>query len=230
MADLVARWRCVDLKGVVARRFGATFSSRSGRLGMVVQDVVASWAGFCPICLRSTRFTARNSWFRDHLLCETCEGGSIPRERALMFVLRQLLLHWETLDIHESSPAPRGVSKLLSSVARGYVATQFWPNIPLGTLYRGIRCENLEDQTFPPNSFDLVITQDVMEHVFHPERAYQEIYLVHYVQGGTTFTLRLFTSTSCTQSGRLHQGKTDRLRTWQSRNTMATQLVGRIRW
>ncbi len=138
--------------------------------------IVASWAGFCPICLQQTRFTARDPWFREHLLCETCAGGSIPRERALMLVIRELLPNWAELDIHESSPAPRGVSPLLRTCAAGYVPTHFWPGVQLGTLHDGIRCENLEAQTFPPESFDLVITQDVMEHVFDPERAYAEIY------------------------------------------------------
>ncbi len=42
-------------------------------------------------------------------------------------------------------------------------------------MRRGIRCENLEDQTFADESFDLVITQDVLEHVLHPEKAFAEI-------------------------------------------------------
>lgn len=139
-------------------------------------SVVATWTGFCPICLQGTCFTAHDLWFRDHLLCQTCDGGSIPRERALMLVINQLLPHWAQLDIHESSPAPRGVSKLLASQAAGYVASQFWPDVPPGCMHHGMRCENLEAQTFTSESFDLVVTQDVMEHVFHPRQAYQEIY------------------------------------------------------
>ncbi len=147
-----------------------------GNILMDNRNVVASWPGFCPICLQQTRFTARDPWFRDHLICETCDGGSIPRERALMLVIRDLLPNWERLSIHESSPAPRGVSTLLSCRARQYVATQFWPNVDLGTMHDNVRCENLEAQTFTSSIFDLVVTQDVMEHVFHPELAYQDIY------------------------------------------------------
>lgn len=94
----------------------------------------------------------------------------------MMLVINQLLPHWTELDIHESSPAPRGVSRLLAAHAPRYTATQFWPGVAPGTLHRGIRCENLEAQTFESESFDLVITQDVMEHVFHPDAAYREIY------------------------------------------------------
>jgi len=140
------------------------------------QDIVASWPGYCPICLQQTLFTARDAWFRESLSCETCAGGSVPRERALMLVVRQLLPNWAELDIHESSPAARGVSPLLRTRAPGYVPTHFWPDVPLGTVRNGIRCESLEAQTFPAERFDLVITQDVMEHVFDPARAYAEIY------------------------------------------------------
>jgi SAM-dependent methyltransferase len=135
-----------------------------------------NWTGFCPICLQRTQFTARDAWFREALLCETCNGSSVPRERALMLVIRQLLPHYAELAIHESSPAPRGVSLLLRTEASGYIPTQYWPGVPLGSMHNGIRCENLERQTFNDESFDLVVTQDVMEHVFHPDRAYQEVY------------------------------------------------------
>ena len=45
--------------------------------------------GWCPICAAPARFTAREAWFRDHLLCGTC--GSIPRERALALLLNRRL-------------------------------------------------------------------------------------------------------------------------------------------
>lgn len=38
-----------------------------------------------------------------------------------------------------------------------------------------MQCENLEGLTFPDSSFDVFITQDVLEHVFHPDRAFKEI-------------------------------------------------------
>jgi SAM-dependent methyltransferase len=140
------------------------------------KSAIASWKGYCPICQKNTIFSAQNAWFRDYLFCQTCDGGSIPRERALMLAVRSLLPNYSNLRIHESSPAPRGVSTVLAKEAAGYIPTQFFPEIPLGSLYQGIRCENIEIQTFPSNSFDLVVTQDVMEHVFNPKAAYEEIY------------------------------------------------------
>ena len=50
-----------------------------------ILEVVFQNEGRCPICEARVTFTARDSWFRDHYLCNRC--GSIPRERALMHVI-----------------------------------------------------------------------------------------------------------------------------------------------
>ena len=142
----------------------------------VDRNFFASWKGFCPICLKDTTFTAKTAWFRDNLFCESCEGGSIPRERALMLALRHDVSNWKELYIHESSPAERGVSKYLQRNASRYLPTHYFPDTPPGHLHGETRCENLEAQTFADSTFDVVITQDVMEHVFNPMAAYQEIY------------------------------------------------------
>ena len=137
-------------------------------------QIIARWGGFCPICFRRHSSPLEPDGSETTFFVSFC--GSIPRERAVMLVIQQLLPHWAQLSIHESSPLSRGVSALLARQASRYIATQFWPDITVGSSHMGMRCENLEDQTFPSESFDLVITQDVMEHLFHPEKAYQEIY------------------------------------------------------
>jgi SAM-dependent methyltransferase len=135
---------------------------------------IAEWTGFCPICQQAVTFRARDSWFRDHLLCTGCD--SIPRERAMVVVLNSEWPDWRSLRIHESSPVDRGISRLLRLNCRGYQPTQFFPGIALGTTHNNCRCEDLERQTFKDGSLDLVITQDVMEHVFDPAAAYREIH------------------------------------------------------
>jgi len=139
------------------------------------EPFVAQWRGYCPICCRDTTFNARYSWFRDHLLCESC--GSIPRERAVMLVLDREMPQWRRLAVHEISPLFRGTSAVIRSECPGYVPTYFYPETPLGTLAStGFRCEDIERQTFADDAFDVVISQDVMEHVFRPDLAYREIY------------------------------------------------------
>jgi hypothetical protein len=134
-----------------------------------------NWGGICPICEKSVRFYAKGPWWRDQLICNSC--GSIPRERALMCVLTMLYPNWRELSIHESSPAGRGASIKLKEECPAYVASQYDMNCPFGTLHPtcNYRSEDLENQTFDSETFDIVITQDVFEHLFHPDKAIREI-------------------------------------------------------
>jgi SAM-dependent methyltransferase len=57
-----------------------------------------------------------------------------------------------------------------------YIASYYFPDKPLGAFVGHLRNENLEQQTFFDDTFDIVISLDVMEHVFNPERVYNEVY------------------------------------------------------
>lgn len=128
--------------------------------------------GWCSICEAPTRFVSHNPWLRDNYRCKRCH--SIPRERALFSVLAERAPGWRSLTIHESSPGLPSSDKLARECAC-YLATHYFPGIPSGTMYKGFRCESLERLTFSDESFDLVVTQDVMEHVLDPEAAFREI-------------------------------------------------------
>lgn len=154
-------------------------------------DLIVDLPGFCPICESEVRFTSKYVWLRDHLLCSGC--GSIPRERALFKVLLDYFPNYRDLCIHESSPGGRGASVKLNNECRSYSASQFYPSVALGEIHpqSGYRCEDLENLTFPDNSFDLFITQDVMEHIFDPEKAFKEIARVLKPGGAHIFTVPL---------------------------------------
>lgn len=163
------------------------------------RKTIFSHRGYCPICEKSTTFSAKEHWFRDHLLCSSC--GSIPRERALMKVIPDYYPSWRDLAIHESSPGGRGASIKLHNECKGYTASQFYPDITPGQVHpsSGYRCENLEKLTFPDNSFDLFISQDVMEHIFNPEAAFKEIARVLKPGGAHIFTAPLINKTNITE-------------------------------
>lgn len=130
--------------------------------------------GYCITCDSETTFSSSNEWLRDYYICNRC--GSIPRERALMFCIERYYPNWRELHVHESSPASRGASEKLRRCCAHYLPSHFFPDLPLGEIHRnGYSNENLEYQTFPDESFDLVISQDVMEHIFDPARAFVEI-------------------------------------------------------
>ena len=139
------------------------------------QSVFPLWIpGYCPICEHPTAFEASGPWYRDTLTCPSCR--SVVRERALAMVLNDLRPDWRQLAVHEAAPLERAISPKLRSEAPRYVATQYYPQAPFGSMVNGVRNENLEAQTFGDGSFDIVITLDVMEHVLHPDRVYAEIF------------------------------------------------------
>jgi hypothetical protein len=131
-------------------------------------------SGFCPCCERATTFMSSEEWYRDHLICSNCQ--SIVRERAVALTLNEMTPKWRSQRIHESSPADRGISKKLRLQAPRYLASYHFPNKPVGEFVGHLRNENLEKQTFFDETFDIVLTLDVMEHVFNPAKVYQEIY------------------------------------------------------
>lgn len=133
-----------------------------------------SAAGYCPVCDQRTTFSSKFGWFRGHLICQHCK--SVPRERALAVILEEMYPNWRELSIHECSPGDRGISPKIRRECSGYVGSHFFPDQPFGTMIGPHRNEDLENQTFSASTFDLAISLDVMEHLFHPDAAYREIH------------------------------------------------------
>jgi SAM-dependent methyltransferase len=94
-----------------------------------------------------------------------------------MHVIQTRYPNWRDLTIHESSPGNRGASVKLAQQCRSYTASQYDPQLGFGNTHpnAGYRSENLEDQTFPDKAFDLIVTQDVFEHIFDAPAAFMEI-------------------------------------------------------
>jgi len=143
-------------------------------------------SGYCPICQARTLFIIKDSWLRDHYFCIRC--ASIPRWRALIYVLQSYFPDWRNLHIHESSPGGASSDKLRRECGN-YIATHFFPDTPVGEMKYGFRCENLERQTFQDEQFDLVVTQDVFEHILNPALALKEVCRTLKPGGAHLFTI-----------------------------------------
>ena len=90
--------------------------------------------------------------------------------------------NWKALSIHESSPGWDIVSRRLAKECAVYTASQYDRSVRLGSLVdaprmpcKAYRNENLEHQSFQDGLFDVVVAQDVFEHIFHPDLAIKEI-------------------------------------------------------
>ncbi len=116
-----------------------------------------------------------------------------------MFIINQYYPNWKNLAIHESSPGNRGHSINLSNNAKQYLETQYFVDKPFGSIVNGIRNEDLENQTFKDNTFDLVITSDVMEHIYEPDKAFKEIHRTLKPGGAHIFSVPIINKHKKTQ-------------------------------
>ncbi len=130
--------------------------------------------GICPICERESVFEAPDADLREKYKCTRCQ--SLPRERALIAVLAEMFPNWRDLRIHECSPGSVSADKLWRE-CKAYTPSAYAPSVPRGQIIgdTGCRSEDLERQTFPNEIFDIVVTQDVFEHLFDPCAAAREI-------------------------------------------------------
>lgn len=154
--------------------------------------------GYCTVCGNSTFFSKAGNNLRETYKCKIC--GSISRNRHLAKVLchvfgisescslQKLRTSFPQLRLYEAQ-ATGAIHDSLTEL-KGYVCSEFFPNIPCGVLSgSGIRCEDLQRLSFEDNSFDIVITQDVLEHVRNPELAWKEIHRVLKPLGYHIFTI-----------------------------------------
>lgn len=142
--------------------------------------------GWCSVCDQPTAFLRHGPWLRDQYECGRCR--SIPRQRAFVHALRSHVPEWRRLRVHESSPSGPSSAKVQRECA-GYSASHYFPGRPRGAVVDGWRNEDLEALTFEDGAFDVFLTQDVVEHVLDPERAFAEIARVLAPGGVHLFTV-----------------------------------------
>lgn len=163
--------------------------------------------GYCPICEEQVQFVIKGGWLRDQYFC--CKCGSIPRNRAILVALNTFAPDWRNSLIHESSPGGVSLDKIKNS-ASGYSCSQYFPGIKSGDNHNGTMCQDLGKMSFPDNKFDIFITQDVLEHLMHPDKALSEISRVLKPGGMHIFTMPWYPELKTTrcrakeQNGKIH--------------------------
>ena len=128
--------------------------------------------GYCECCEDYTKFHSDTANLRGGYQCVKCK--CVPRERALMKVINSIYSDLSNIHIHESSPAARGASLTLRKKCSNYLSSHYWKD-PNYTREPHLNI-NLEEQNFSDELFDLVITQDVFEHLPNPTAAALEIH------------------------------------------------------
>jgi SAM-dependent methyltransferase len=143
--------------------------------------------GTCLVCGKFTQFDSyepvefpckRNSFF-----CRNC--GSIARNRHLAKAILNTFDPGAQLGFLEKFADRTNLAILHTCAhgaihnalnrARNYCVSEYFEGIRSGEYKNGVMCQNLEETSFAGGTFDLILTEDVMEHVAEPERAFSEI-------------------------------------------------------
>jgi SAM-dependent methyltransferase len=146
-----------------------------------------SYLGLCNLCGTKGEFAAGTGRsVRESYPCPQCRASLRYRDQAALILdefskgrsisLPNLVASGKLAEIDIYEPALHGpFVNQFKKLAR-YTRSYYWPNRERGsTDENGVRCEDLTNLTFPDNSFDLVVTSDVMEHVYNFRGAFAEI-------------------------------------------------------
>jgi glycosyltransferase involved in cell wall biosynthesis/SAM-dependent methyltransferase len=143
--------------------------------------------GFCAVCGVMSSFNTSFMYayetsedgqpipnWREHLDCETC--GFSNKIRAAMHVFFGWIKPKITKSVYiteQTTPLFRWLKAKLGNV----VGSEYLGNeVPLGAELNGLRNEDLTRLTFADESFDYILSFDVLEHVSDDIAALQQIY------------------------------------------------------
>lgn len=131
--------------------------------------------------------------------CPACGASKRNRDVAKLIIQKfacQELSLFEGLDrfkhiyIYEAQ-ASGPIHDILKNLPN-YTCSEYFDNVPIGISDNsGIQCEDLQRLTFIDDLFDLVITQDVLEHIANPKKTFLEINRVLKQKGIHVFTVPL---------------------------------------
>jgi SAM-dependent methyltransferase len=144
-------------------------------------------AGRCSVCGHTGEYARRDAPLREHHACSGCGASLRYRLQASAIsttygrpdgTLTELVAEPSFGDIAIYEPGIVGPFRALLRELPGYVNSYYWPDVAPGEKRDGVRCEDVRDLTFSDDSFDLVITSDIFEHVRGPMPAFAEIFRV----------------------------------------------------
>jgi SAM-dependent methyltransferase len=163
---------------------------------------MAAYKGLCTLCgTHSEWVTSADANLRDNYSCSKCKAGLRYRNQAAAVVnyfgrgihatLRDLVRDERFSQSAVYEIALRGPFIKYFSHWKQYTQSFLWPDTPLGQTKQGIRSEDITKLTFGSSSFDLIISSDVLEHVFDFETAFAELFRVLKPGGYHIFTTPL---------------------------------------
>ena len=158
------------------------------------------WIARCPVCGKMSCIYIAHENLRETCLCARC--GSTNRQRQIAYVICGCLTGTRRTGIHSlrdlakleefsvynaeaRGPLHDALSHLKNYRCSEYLGLDYVSGETVNTVMH----QDLTNLSFEDESFDLVISTDVFEHIPHPYRAHQEVYRVLKKSGRHIFTV-----------------------------------------
>jgi SAM-dependent methyltransferase len=160
--------------------------------------LLTSLRGSCALCCRPTLFVLPDvpETIRNHAVCFRCGSSSRHRHLALC-VQREFATRGigrisdfrkrpEISVLNTSTGTP--VARMLGK-SPNIICSEYFDGVAPGASKNGIRNEDLQNLSLPDASLDLVLTEDVFEHIPGWQRGFREVHRVLKPGGYHIFTI-----------------------------------------
>lgn len=166
-----------------------------------IRYVRRSRSGFCPICSKFSLFllTDRDVLVRNHALCIRCR--SVSRHRHLAYCILEAFKGKGIRKLSDFRANPSltvynasASGPVVKAIGTGgnIVFSEYFDGVPPGARKDGVLCQDLERLTFQDDAFDLVISEDVFEHLKDYRTGFREVFRVLRPGGYHVFTIPFY--------------------------------------
>jgi len=183
-----------------ARKFKLANCPQCGKKTLLFYDPLnLRETGSCILCSATTRYksmaeiikrlTIIKYFYKDlnELVLEKLLNKVDLSEYSLINVVKKI--NSKSFTIYE----PSTLGAISNSLKKypNFINSEYFPDPKMkgGEYYNKVRFEDLQNLSFESNSIDLLITQDVLEHIEKPDLAFKEIFRVLKPNGIHVFTV-----------------------------------------
>jgi SAM-dependent methyltransferase len=160
--------------------------------------------GYCQVCQRLTLFRIDTLYqnngtvnFRERMVCLSCKLNN--RMRFLLARVQREARKYEHPRIYIQEQVTAFFQKLVqlhpNATGSEFLGEQYHG----GEIVNGIRHENAAKLSFSDKSFDILISNDVFEHVFDLQQSFSEAFRVLDIGGRMVFSMPFFQHKESTQ-------------------------------
>ena len=156
-------------------------------------------SGFCLYCSANSRYKAMAELIKRILMIRTKIKDLdhkklkfyIEKLNLFQYSLKKILNFIKSSNLKIYEPSSIGAISNVLKLYPYFIRSEYfpYPELKPGDSYKGIRFEDLQSLTFKDESFDIVLTLDVFEHIQDPDSAFEELYRVLKPKGMHVFTV-----------------------------------------